>query len=73
MCRSIKRLREGADLAPSDDIQEAALQYVRKVTGFARPAPHNAAVFDLAVTEVADATDRLLRSLQIRGSVARSA
>ena len=73
MCRSIKRLREGANLAQSDEIREAALQYVRKVSGFTRPATHNVAAFDLAITEVTDATDRLLRSLEIRGGVAHPA
>lgn len=66
MCRSIHRLREGADLAGPVEVQEAALQYVRKVSGFSRPAAHNQAVFDAAVAEVADATSRLLRSLEIR-------
>lgn len=67
MCRSIHRLREGTELAGPQAIHEAARQYVRKVSGFARPAPHNQAAFDAAVADVAEATDRLLRSLELRG------
>lgn len=68
MCRSIKRLREGANPAPPEEIVEAARQYVRKVSGFTRPAAHNQAVFDHAVAEVAAATADLLGSLQVRGA-----
>lgn len=67
MCRSIKRLRDGAIAAPSEEIEEAALQYVRKVSGFGRPAAHNREVFDRAVAEVAAATAVLLGDLEIRG------
>lgn len=68
MCRSIKRLREGSVPAGHEAVEEAALQYVRKVSGFSRPAAHNQAVFDRAVVEIADATDRLLHDLEIRGT-----
>jgi hypothetical protein len=68
MCRSIKRLRDGAVAAPSDEIEEAALQFVRKVSGFQRPAQHNQEVFDRAVAEVAEATALLLGGLEIRGA-----
>lgn len=68
MCRSIKRLREGAVPAPSDEIEDAALQYVRKVSGFSRPASHNQEVFDRAVAEIAEATAVLLGDLEIRGA-----
>ncbi len=68
MCRSIKVLREGATPAPPADIEAAARQFVRKVSGFSRPAPHNQAAFDQAVSEVAAATERLLGALQVRGS-----
>lgn len=50
-----------------DDIRAAALQYVRKVSGFRHPAAHNAETFDRAVEEVAAATAALLGSLQVRG------
>lgn len=69
MCRSIMTLRAPyVDSVTEDDIHAAALQYVRKVSGFRRPAAHNAAAFDAAVTAVADATTVLLDSLEVRGS-----
>ncbi|MFF0432400.1 DUF2277 domain-containing protein [Streptomyces sp. NPDC004327] len=69
MCRSIKTLRPPAlpHEATEDDIRAAALQYVRKVSGFRAPAAHNREVFDRAVDEMAQATARLLAGLQIRG------
>ena len=68
MCRSIKRLRDGSVPAPSQEIEEAALQYVRKVSGFSRPAEHNREVFDRAVAEIAEATAVMLGDLEIRGA-----
>lgn len=60
MCRSIKTLREGATAAPDDEITAAALQYVRKVSGYRKPSTANEAAFDEAVAEVAAASRRLL-------------
>ena len=60
MCRSIKRLRAGAEVVPDDEIREAALQYVRKVSGYRKPSPINEAAFNAAVDEVAAASQRLL-------------
>lgn len=68
MCRSIKVLREGATPAPDDEIEAAARQFVRKISGFSKPASHNEAVFDQAVTEIAEASQRLLDGLEIRGA-----
>jgi hypothetical protein len=51
-----------------DDMRAAALQYVRKVSGFHRPAAHNQAVFDRAVAAVTKATVELLADLEVRGS-----
>ncbi|MEV8586548.1 DUF2277 domain-containing protein [Streptomyces sp. NPDC051180] len=70
MCRSIKTLRPPAlpEEATEDDIRAAALQYVRKVSGFRAPAAHNREVFERAVDEIADATARLLDGLEVRGS-----
>jgi hypothetical protein len=67
MCRSIKTLREPytADVT-EQDVRAAALQYVRKVSGFRRPARHNAEAFDRAVDAVAGATAELLSQLDIR-------
>ena len=70
MCRSIKRLRDGATPAPDKEIEEAALQYVRKISGFTKPAAHNEAVFEEAVAEIAAASERLLTGLEIRGAKA---
>ncbi len=68
MCRSIKVLREGATPAPDEEIEAAARQFVRKISGFSKPAAHNEAVFDQAVAEIADASQRLLDGLEIRGA-----
>ena len=46
-------------------MEEAARQYVRKVSGFTSPAPHNQEAFEQAVQSIADATDRLMHDLQI--------
>lgn len=68
MCRSIKTLRAPATPAVTEaDIRAAALQYVRKVSGFRAPAAHNRQVFDEAVDAVAEATGRLLDGLVVRG------
>ncbi|CAN5797259.1 DUF2277 domain-containing protein [soil metagenome] len=68
MCRSIVKLREGSQPAPREEIQAAALQYVRKISGFRRPAEHNAAVFEEAVAVIAEASERLLAGLEVRGA-----
>ena len=68
MCRSIKVLRDGATPASREEIEAAALQYVRKISGFPQPAAHNAAVFDAAVAEISAASGNLLDSLEIRGA-----
>ena len=69
MCRSIKTLRPPAlpEEATDEDMRAAALQYVRKVSGFHHPAAHNREVFDRAVDEIAEATARLLDGLEVRG------
>ncbi len=68
MCRSIKTLRPPATPeVTDDDITAAALQYVRKVSGFRAPAAHNREAFDHAVASVADATRELLGDLVVRG------
>ncbi|MGI8407553.1 MAG: DUF2277 domain-containing protein [Actinomycetota bacterium] len=62
MCRSIKTLR-GEPEVTSEDVAAAALQYVRKLSGYRKPSVANQAVFDAAVEEVAAATERLLENL----------
>ncbi|MCX4732295.1 MULTISPECIES: DUF2277 domain-containing protein [unclassified Streptomyces] len=71
MCRSIKTLRPPAipEEATEEEIRAAALQFVRKVSGFRAPAAHNQEVFDRAVEEITEATVRLLDGLEIRGAV----
>lgn len=60
MCRSIKRLRGPDGVAGDEAVREAALQYVRKVSGFRAPSRRNADAFERAVAEVACTTRRLL-------------
>lgn len=69
MCRSIMTLRPPfVETVTDEDIRAAALQYVRKVSGFRAPAPHNADAFNEAVESVAAATAELLARLEVRGS-----
>ncbi len=64
MCRSIKTLRPPyEDAVTDDDVRAAALQYVRKVSGFRAPAARNRAAFDAAVGEISASTQRLLETL----------
>ncbi|MBW3658934.1 MAG: DUF2277 domain-containing protein [Actinobacteria bacterium] len=68
MCRSIKTLRPPfQETVTDEDVRAAALQYVRKVSGFRTPAAHNAEVFERAVDDVTAATLALLDELQVRG------
>jgi hypothetical protein len=64
MCRSIKPLFNFAPPATDEEIRAAALQFVRKLSGFTKPSQSNAAVFDQAVEETAVAARRLIDSLQ---------
>ena len=67
MCRSIKTLRAPyAERVTEDDVRAAALQYVRKVSGFRVPAAHNAEAFNQAVEAITDATRALLGRLEVR-------
>lgn len=64
MCRSIKRLRAAdGELATDEQIREAALQFVRKVSGYRAPSKRNTQAFEAAVDEVADASRRLLEAV----------
>ncbi len=63
MCRSIKPLRNMDHLATEQEIQEAALQYVRKVSGYRKPSKVNEEAFQRAVNEVAKATMKMLEFL----------
>ena len=70
MCRSIKQLRQPAQPPTEAEIQAAALQFVRKVSGYRAPSRANQPAFDAAVAEIADATRRLLGRLDGRLQVA---
>jgi hypothetical protein len=60
MCRSIKTLRRSEEPATQDEIRAAALQFVRKVSGYRQPSRANAPAFDTAVEEITEASARLL-------------
>jgi len=64
MCRNIKTLFNFEPPATEDEINASALQFVRKLSGFNKPSQANAAAFELAVDEVAQAARKLLTSLQ---------
>jgi hypothetical protein len=67
MCRNIKRLRH-ADHTPTDaELHDAALQFVRKISGFRVPSQTNQAAFERAVNGVAAVSRELFQSLEIRG------
>jgi hypothetical protein len=66
MCRNIKRLREphGQGHATDEEIREAALQFIRKVSGFQSPSVRHEEAFTSAVDEVADSSKRLLDTIE---------
>lgn len=63
MCRNIRVLHNFEPPTTDDEVREAALQFVRKVSGSTRPSRANAEAFDLAIDEIAAATRRLLDAL----------
>ncbi|HEX9028361.1 MAG TPA: DUF2277 domain-containing protein [Anaerolineales bacterium] len=63
MCRNIKQLRQPEQAATDEEIQAAALQFIRKVSGYRKPSKVNQAAFDEAVDQVAAATKVLLGRL----------
>ena len=66
MCRSIKRLRQPDRLPTDQEIEAAAVQFVRKISGYRAPSCANEASFNRAVAEVAAATRQLLESLVVK-------
>lgn len=66
MCRSIKTLRRSEGHASDDEIRSAALQFVRKVSGYRQPSRTNEKAFLSAVEEISSASRRLLDSLNAR-------
>ena len=65
VCRSIKTLRGAVPEPTAEEVQAAALQYVRKISGYRQPARRNREAFEAAVDEISAATDRLLTRLQV--------
>ena len=68
MCRSIKTLRSPYAEGTDQEVREAALQYVRKVSGFRKPSQANESAFDAAIDEVARASRKLLDSITVRAA-----
>jgi hypothetical protein len=66
MCRSIKVLRRPAEPATRDEISAAALQFVRKVSGYRKPSRANERAFDKAVVEIAGSVEKLLLAVNER-------
>ena len=69
MCRSIKKLRNTDRPASDEEIREAALQFVRKISGYRRPSRANEAVFDEAVADITATSRRMLDSLRVGARV----
>ena len=70
MCRSIKTLRFTEPAATDDDVRAAALQFVRKISGYRKPSLANEHAFEHAVADIADASRRLLDALVVRPAAA---
>lgn len=68
MCRNIQQLRGAEPPATDDEVRDAALQFVRKVSGYRQPSQANRATFEQAVDDVAAATERLLDELVVGAS-----
>lgn len=66
MCRSIKTLREPYADGTDQEVHEAALQFVRKISGFRAPSKANQAAFEHAVDEIAESSRRLLDDLVVK-------
>ncbi len=66
MCRSIKPLRNMDHIVTEEEITEAALQYVRKVSGYRKPSKANQEAFNKAINEIAEATRKMLENLQTK-------
>ena len=68
MCRSIRTLRNTDAAVTDEEVQAAALQFVRKISGYRRPSRANADAFDAAVRDIAAASQRLLGDLSTAGT-----
>ena len=65
MCRSIKTLRRPDEAATTGELEAAARQYVRKISGYSKPSARNAEAFDAAIAEIAAASTRLMETLGV--------
>jgi hypothetical protein len=68
MCRSIKTLRNAEIPATEEEIRAAALQFVRKVSGYRKPSKVNEAAFEQAILEIAQSTQKLLDSISVKAT-----
>ena len=65
MCRSIKTLRRADEAATTGELEAAARQYVRKISGYPKPSARNAAAFEGSITEIAAVSARLMEMLGV--------
>ena len=65
MCRSIKVLRRPGQPATAEELNGAALQFVRKISGFQKPSKANQEAFERAVREISQASERLLEAMHV--------
>jgi hypothetical protein len=65
MCRSIKTLRRPGETATTGELEAAARQYVRKLSGFREPSTRNRDAFDAAIADIAAASQRLVESIGV--------
>ena len=73
MCRSIVRLRDHDEVFGEDEIRAAALQFVRKISGYRQPSRKNEDAFEAAVEEIADSSHRLLHAITQQSQVSDAA
>ncbi len=71
MCRSIKKLRNPQEPATPEEVRAAALQFVRKISGYPKPSSANSEVFYAAVGEITESAERLLEGLISRPAPVR--
>jgi hypothetical protein len=65
MCRSIKTLRRPGEAATTGELEAAARQYVRKLSGYREPSARNQLAFDAAIAEIAEASHRLIEAIGV--------
>ena len=63
MCRSIHQLRNRDEVAADEEVRAAALQFVRKISGYRAPSARNQQAFDEAVSEISEASEKLLHAI----------